>query len=314
MAAPFDSVLLIAFGGPTRPEEVRPFLANVTRGRPIPPERLEAVAHHYDLIGGYSPLNELTLGQARGLETELLTARSPFPVFVGMRNWNPFFRETLAAMAERHHRRAVGLILSSLQTEASWERYKDDVAEAQRACGPAAPAVAYAAPWGEHPLFVEAVAARLAEALDFVPPAERASAQVIFTAHSVPVAMAEGSLYVGQLQRAAEQVAKRVGHRHWSISYQSRSGNPRDPWLEPDIVDSIRALAERGVGCVVVVPIGFVCDHVEVLYDLDIEAKAIAESLGMRFVRAQTVNDHPLFIRMLAEVVMDVVRAEGAEA
>ena len=315
MSGAFDSVLLIAFGGPTSLDEVRPFLANVTRGRPIPSTRLKIVAHHYELIGGRSPLNELTFRQADALSVELQAHGPALPVFVGMRNWHPFLHETLAEMAARGHCRAVGLILSPQQNQAGWERYQDDVASAQKAVGTRAPEILYAPPWAEHPLFIAAVAEQTAAALARVVTSERSATHVIFTAHSVPVAMADASPYVAQIASGARAVAARLGLAQWSVAYQSRSGNPRDPWLEPDIGDALKALAGRGVRSCVVTPIGFVCDHVEVLYDLDIEARAIAEQLGVRFERASTVNDHPIFIRMLADLVRSTVtQTRGASS
>ncbi|MBI1813420.1 MAG: ferrochelatase [Deltaproteobacteria bacterium] len=302
MPEPFDSILLIAFGGPTQPDEVRPFLANVTRGRFLPPPRLEAVAHHYELIGGRSPLNQLTFRQAAALTVELRARGLALPVFVGMRNWHPFLHETLAKMAAAGHRRTVGLILSAQQSEAGWQRYVQDVADA-RAVVSEAPEVAFAPPWPTHPLFIEAVAERTAVALTTIADGERDRVHLIFTAHSIPTAMANGSPYIAQIEAGASAVAQRLGHRGWSVAYQSRSGNPQDPWLEPDIGNALRALAANGVRSVVVSPIGFVCDHVEVLYDLDIEARAVAEQLGIHFARAAAVNDDPSFIRMLAELV-----------
>jgi ferrochelatase len=298
-----DSVLLIAFGGPERPEDVRPFLQIVTAGRRIPPERLEEVAHHYDLMGGASPLNALTRRQAEGLRAALAAGGRPLPVWVGMRNWHPFLHETLAEMAEAGARRALGIIMSSLVTEASWARYVEDVAAAREKVGPEAPEVVYAAPWAEHPRFIEAMADRARVALEGLDPARRAGARLVFTAHSVPVGMAAGSPYAGQLETAAGCIARALGRSGWSLAYQSRSGSPREPWLEPDIGDRIRALAREGARDVVVVPIGFVCDHVEVLYDLDVEARAVAESCGVGFHRAETANDHPAFIAMLADLV-----------
>jgi len=298
-----DSVLLIAFGGPERPEDVRPFLRTVTAGRRIPPERLEEVAHHYDLMGGRSPLNALTRAQAEGLRAALAADGRALPVWVGMRNWQPFLHETLAEMKDRGCRRALGIILSSLQTEASWSRYVEDVAAAREKVGPDAPEVVYAAPWSEHPRFIEAIAARARDALAAIEPARRADARLVFTAHSVPVAMAAGSPYAAQLETVARAIATALGRSAWSVAYQSRSGSPRDPWLEPDVADVIRALARAGARDVVIVPVGFVCDHVEVLYDLDVEAKGIAVACGVGFHRAAAVNDHPAFIAMLADLV-----------
>jgi ferrochelatase len=300
---PIDSVLLVAFGGPERPEEVRPFLQAVTAGRRIPPERLEEVAHHYELIGGRSPLNALTRRQADGLRAALAAEGRALPVWVGMRSWPPFLHETLAEMKDRGRRRALGIILSSLQTEASWSRYVDDVAAAREKVGPDAPEIIFALPWGDHPRFIDAMVDRTRAALEGVAPARRAGARLIFTAHSVPVAMAAGSPYVAQLEAAARLIAARLGSARFALAYQSRSGSPRDPWLAPDVRDVIRALAGEGVRDVVVVPVGFVCDHVEVLYDLDIEARGVAEAAGVAFHRASAANDHPAFIAMLADLV-----------
>jgi len=298
-----DAVLLIAFGGPERPEDIRPFLQIVTEGRRIPPERLEEVAQHYEAIGGRSPLNALTRRQADALRGALAAEGRPLPVRVGMRNWHPFLHETLAEMKDRGIHRALGIILSSLQTEASWDRYVQDVAAAREKVGPDAPEVVYAPTWGTHPLFIEAMADRARAALDTIPSPRPPDTRLIFTAHSVPVAMAAGSPYAEHLARAAGLVAERLGRSDWSLAYQSRSGSPRDPWLEPDIGDVIRRLAAAGARDAVVIPIGFVCDHVEVLYDLDVEARAVAASCGIGFHRAAAANDHPAFVAMLAELV-----------
>jgi ferrochelatase len=308
-----DAVLLIAFGGPTTSAEIRPFLDLVTRGRCIPPERLDEVAHHYEQMpGGASPLNALTEAQAAGLRRALAAGGRPAPpVFVGMRNWHPFLHETLAAMAARRHRRALGIVLSSFRTEASWERYQADVAAArERTAG--APEVVFAPPWFERAGFVAAVADGVATALADVPLAERAAAAVVFTAHSVPVAMANASPYVADFTATARAVAARLGHPRWSLAYQSRSGNPREPWLEPDVGEVVKALAKDGVRHVVVSPAGFVCDHVEVLYDLDVELRWVAAEHGITLHRASTVNTHPAFIAMLADLVREATEPARA--
>jgi protoporphyrin/coproporphyrin ferrochelatase len=299
----FDSVLLLAFGGPEKPEDVRPFLEIVTAGRGIPPERLEAVAHHYELIGGRSPLTELTLRQAERLRQALVGKGLALPVYIGMRNWHPFLRETLAGMRERGHRRALGIILSSFQTEASWTRYMRDVDEARARIGAGAPEVAFAPGWSGRPGFIEAMTARARDALGQVPLEARSDALLIFTAHSVPAAMAKESPYAEQLEGASRAIAARLGHERWQVAYQSRSGSPREPWLEPDVCDVLRGLEGKGVRDVVLAPIGFVCDHVETLYDLDVEARQVADQLGLRLHRAAAANDHPIFIAMLADLV-----------
>jgi len=301
--AAIDAVLLIAFGGPTAPGEIRPFLEIVARGRGVPPERLEEVARHYERMpGSRSPLGALTLAQSRALERELARSGARDCVFVGMRNWHPFLHETLADMTARGLKRALGIILSPLRTEASWERYQQDVTDARAKVG-GAPEVTFARAWYDHPRFIEAVADRARASLAEIPPAVRVRSPLVFTAHSVPVAMADASPYVADLTAAARAVADRLGHQRWSLAYQSRSGSPRDPWLEPDIGDVLKRLAANGERQVVVVPIGFVCDHVELLYDLDVEAHAIASAHGLALHRAAAVNDHPEFVAMLADLV-----------
>jgi len=299
----YDAVLLITFGGPTSMDEVRPFLANVLRGRPVPPERIEEVVQHYEIIGGRSPLNELTQRQADALRGRLERDGLRLPVYVGMRNWHPYLRDTLADMQRDGVRRALGVILAAQQSDAGWDRYQRDVADARATLNGAAPPVDFIEGWHAHPLFIEAVADRARGALAAVSPARRAGARLIFTAHSIPTAMAAGSPYEAQLREGAALVARALGYSSYTLAYQSRSGNPREPWLEPDILTTVRELAAGGARDLLVVPLGFVCDHVEVLYDLDVEAKQVAEAAGVDFIRAPAVNDHPSFVRMLAELV-----------
>ncbi|MBI1845883.1 MAG: ferrochelatase [Candidatus Rokubacteria bacterium] len=299
--AAIDAVLLVAFGGPTAPEEIGPFLDNVTRGRGIPPARIEEVARHYERMpGSRSPLNDLTVAQARALERALAARGRPLPVHVGMRNWHPYLAETLAEMTRAGRRRALAVIMSSLRTEASWERYQQDVRDAQAGVA-GAPAIEFAPGWFERAGFLDAVADRARAALDEVPADIRRWTPLIFTAHSVPVAMAEGSPYVTEFATAARAVVERLGHPRFSLAYQSRSGSPHEPWLGPDVTEVLKGLA--GAPHAVVVPIGFVCDHVEILYDLDVEARARAGSLGIALHRARAVNDHPAFIAALADLV-----------
>lgn len=302
-AAAVDAVLLLAFGGPRAPEEIRPFLHRVLAGRPVPPGRLDAVAHHYEAVGGRSPLPDITLRQANALERLLREMGRPARVSVGFRHSEPYIAETLAEMAAAGVTRAVSFILSSHRTEASWERYQQNVAEARAALGDNAPAVDYCAGWHDHPLFIETWTNHIANELEKIPPERRKAAALIFTAHSIPTAMAEGSPYVAELEATCRLVAQSLGRERWSLAYQSRSGSPREPWLEPDISKALRSAAKSGIKDVVAAPIGFVADHVEVVYDLDIEARQIAADDGLAFFRAATPNDHPLFIRMIADIV-----------
>jgi ferrochelatase len=308
MALPYQAVLLIAFGGPTRPEEIHPFLARVTEGMPIPPQRLEEVAHHYEAVGGRSPLNEITLRQAHALGKLLNEHNQRLPVYIGMRNSKPFFAETLRQMSHDGINQALAFILSSHRSEASWERYQKNIADARAELGGAAPEVDYCEGWHDHPLFIQSWAELIAAAFAAIAPNQRNSAPLIFTAHSLPAAMAARSHYVDEVQTTARLIANSLNREGWSLAYQSRSGRPSDPWLEPDIGKMIRDFAARGVKDVVVAPIGFVCDHVEVLYDLDIETKQLAADLGMNFIRASCPNDHPTFIRMMASIIEERIK------
>jgi ferrochelatase len=300
----FDAVLLIAFGGPTARHEVRPFLANVTRGRRIPAERLDEVAHHYEgILGGRSPLTELTLAQARALGGALARRGAPLPVRVGMRNWHPYLHETLRELAAHGVRRCLGIIMSSLRCEASWDRYREDVAGALARTG-GVPEVVFAPPWSTQAGFVAAVVDRARDALRELPAEGRRWTPLVFTAHSIPVAMADAAPYVDDFTVLARAVASRLDHARWSLAYQSRSGRPGDAWLEPDVNAVVESLAADGERDAVVVPAGFVCDHVEVLHDLDVEAAGRARARGLTLHRAATVGDHPAFIDGLADLVL----------
>jgi ferrochelatase len=309
MVLPYQAVLLIAFGGPTSSEEIRPFLARVTQGTAIPPKRLEDVARHYEALGGKSPLNEITARQARAVQKLLRERGMDLPVYVGMRNAAPFFVDTLRQMAVDGVQRALGLILSSHHTDASWERYQRNVADARLEIGRDAPEIDYCAGWHDHPLFIQTWSELIEESFAGIAPEQYPATPLVFTAHSVPVAMANRSSYVEELEITARCVAEKIGHENWGIAYQSRSGKPADAWLEPDINLVIRDLSGRGATDVVIAPIGFVCDHVEVLYDLDIEAKKTAAQAGIRLHRASCPNDYTTFIQMIADVIVRSVQA-----
>ena len=300
-----DAVLMIGFGGPTRADQVRPFLDNVVRGRPIPPERYEEVVHHYDLLGGRSPYNDLTMRQAAALREELAKKGARVPVAVGMAKWEPYVADSLRALADGGARRVLGFIMAAHRSEASFERYQATVNDARAALGDGAPEVVYPQPWHDHPLFIAALAERTREAYARLGEQDAARARLIFTAHSIPLAMAQAGPYVKQLAQSAWMVAAKLGIGGWKLAYQSRSGSPREAWLEPDIKDTLRSLDAKAA---VVVPIGFLCDHVEVLYDLDIEAAQIAREAGIRMERAPTVGDHPLFIEMMASIIAAYAR------
>jgi ferrochelatase len=337
VAQPFDAVLLIAFGGPQAPGDVRPFLENVLRGRNVPRARVDEVAHHYELVGGRSPITELTQKQADGLERRLADAGRALPVRVGMRNWHPYLADTLAEMSRAGVRRAVGFIAAAHRSYSSCTQYRENVAEARSALSHrhlADVEITYVSDWYTHPLFVAANAARIADALAGLEPHLRSKAKLIFTAHSIPESMADRYPYAAQVAETSKRIADQVrdadaqrdaDHTDHTdqrrdadltdhvVVYQSRSGRPEDPWLGPDICDYVREERARGLEAAVICPIGFICDHVEVLYDLDIEAADVAREIGLPMVRAQAVNDHPQFLDMMADVVLQVCRRyEGA--
>jgi ferrochelatase len=295
-----DAVLLIGFGGPSRSEEIRPFLDHILRGRPIPQERYEEVVHHYEVMGGGSPYNAHTMRQADALRARLRGDGIEIPVVVGMRNWNPYILDTMRKLTASHATKALGFVLAAHRCEASWERYQAAVDAARATIGPDAPQIEYPAPWHTHPKFVEAAADRTREAFSRLDQNEANRADLIFTAHSIPVPMSTASGYADQIRASAAAVTARLGRESWTLAFQSRSGAPRDPWLEPDISEVIRKLDGRPA---VVMPLGFLCDHVEVMYDLDVEAGKTARACGTKMIRAGTVGDHPAFIEMMAEIV-----------
>jgi ferrochelatase len=310
-APPYDALLLVSFGGPERMADVMPFLDQVLRGRNVPPERKREVAHHYERFGGVSPINAQNRALLEALRAELAAHGPRLPLYWGNRNWHPFLADTLRTMAGDGVRRALALVTSAYSSYSGCRQYLEDIARARAEVGPAAPAVDKLRTFHDHPGFLEANADRVRAALTTLPPARRATARVAFTAHSIPATMASGCDYVFQLRETCALVAAAVPHGPWALAYQSRSGAPGQPWLEPDILAHLEALAAEGVADVVVAPVGFVSDHMEVVYDLDTEARARAAALGLGFVRAGTAGTHPAFVRMIRELVEE--RVGGGE-
>ena len=306
----FDSVLVVSFGGPNGRDDIRPFLANVLRGRRVTPERVEEVAHHYELFNGVSPITDLTRRQAEGLRERLGAAGRPMPVYVGTRNWHPLLTDTLRQMHADGRRRAVAFIAAPHHSYSSCQQYRENVAAAQKEleAGGGHIDISFVGSWFDHPLFVEANAAHVRAAQQRLPSAVRHAARLVFTAHSIPLSMAEGSLYREQLQTSAQLIARKAGVEHWTLVYQSRSGRPQDPWLEPDVCEYLRQEHAAGLAAAIICPVGFVCDHIEVLYDLDLEAADVCAGLGLPMARAEAVNDDPLFLDMMADVVLATIR------
>jgi ferrochelatase len=305
LAVDYDALLIVGFGGPERREDVIPFLENVTRGRNVPRERLLAVAEHYDHFGGRSPINDQVRELIAVLKPELAKRHIDLPIYWGNRNWHPFLADTLREMAAAGVRRAIGLVLAAYSSYSSCRQYQEDVALAQSAVGSGAPSVDKIRVFYNHPGFVAANVEHLRAALAEIPPARRDSAQVVFTAHSIPISMSRNCRYENQLREACRLVCEQLSipESRYALAYQSRSGRPGDPWLEPDIGDHLTSLRAQGVNDVVVLPIGFLSDHVEVLYDLDVEAREKSRELGITMVRAATVGTHPAFVAMVAELI-----------
>jgi ferrochelatase len=292
-APPVDSVLLVGFGGPEGPDDVLPFLANVTRGRNIPEGRLAVVARHYlDAFGGVSPIN----AQCRALQAALQQLLPELPVYWGNRNWHPMLADTLATMAADRRRHALAVVTSAFPSYSGCRQYREDIAGAV----PAGLVVTKLRHYYNQPGFLEPMRRHVVTAADGLE-----HPRLVFTAHSIPVPQAarsgpDGDAYVTALRAAAQEIA---GDRPWDLVFQSRSGPPQVPWLEPDVCDHLRDLAAQGVREVVLVPVGFTSDHVEVLYDLDHQAAAVAADQGIELRRATTVGTDPEFVAMLAGLV-----------
>lgn len=303
--ADFDAVLIVSFGGPERREDVMPFLENVVRGKPVPRERLLEVAEHYYHFSGASPINAQNRQLKASLEAELARHGPRLPVYWGNRNWHPLLSETLAQMARDGIRHALAFFTSAYSSYSSCRQYLENIADAQIAAGPGAPRVSKLRAYFNHPGFIEPMIERTLAAWQQIDAGQRQNAWMLFTAHSIPLAMAAGCRYAEQLSESSRLVAERLAVSNYRIVYQSRSGPPGQPWLEPDINDAIAELAASGVRDVVVVPIGFLSDHLEVLYDLDTEAQGRARLLGVNMVRAATVGAHPRLVAMIRELISE---------
>ena len=304
--ATYDAIVVVSFGGPDGREDVIPFLENVLRGRNVPRERLTEVAEHYYRLGGKSPINDQNRALVAALEDELACHGPAIPVYWGNRNWHPLLTETLSEMATDGVRRALAFVTSAYGSYSGCRQYLDDIAQAQQQVGSSAPTVEKLRLFYNHPNFIEAMTERVKDAIHQLHPESRAAGHLVYTAHSIPTAMVAGSPYVEQLQEACRLVSESLGRSEWTLVYQSRSGPPSQPWLEPDINDYLRQLHASGDPReVIVVPIGFTSDHMEVLYDLDTEARALCEELGLVMVRAATVGLHPKFITMIRELISE---------
>lgn len=301
----YDALLIVSFGGPEKPEDVMPFLENVTRGRNIPRERLLEVAEHYHHFGGKSPINDQCRALIGALRATMAGTEWELPVYWGNRNWHPFLADTLRQMRADGIKHALGFTTSAYSSYSGCRQYLEDIAAAQSDVGPGAPRVDKLRAFYNHPGFIQASADRVREALSRLRNEPETDTQLIFTAHSIPCSMAETSAYEAQLRETSRLVAESLRLGRWDLVFQSRSGPPTQPWLEPDILDHLRHLSSDGVRNVVIAPVGFLSDHVEILFDLDTEAADLAKELGMTMVRAGTVGTHPAFIQMIVQLIKE---------
>lgn len=302
---PFDALLVVSFGGPEGMADVMPFLENVLRGRNVPRERMLEVAHHYEQFDGVSPLNQQNRDLIAALRKDLDAAGINLPIYFGNRNWHPLLPDTLRQMRDDGVRHALAFFTSAYSSYSGCRQYRENVAKAQEEIGEGAPKVSLLRKFFNHPGFIDANADLVRQAITKLPDADRAGVHLAFTAHSVPMAMAKGSAYEAQLRETARLVAEAVDVKDFDLVYQSRSGPPTQPWLEPDILDHLRSLKEKGVRSVVISPIGFISDHMEVLYDLDTEAMNLTQELGLSAARAASVGIHPTFISMIRELIQE---------
>ena len=311
MSEIYDALIVVSFGGPEGMDEVLPFLENVLRGRNIPRERMLQVAKHYELFGGVSPINEQNRQMITALKKELKTSGPDIPIYFGNRNWHPLLADTIRQMRDDGIQNALAFVTSAYSSYSSCRQYLENIAEARSVVGDGAPRVEKIRAFYNHPLFIQANVENVRAALQKIPAARRTGAYLIFTAHSIPISMAKNCDYEAQLMETSRLVAEGLGVTHWRLVFQSRSGSPAQPWLGPDICDYLRGMRAAGVIDVVVAPIGFVSDHMEIIYDLDTEVMALCRELGVNMIRAATAGTHPLFIEMIRALIMERLDPEA---
>ncbi|MEK6283177.1 MAG: ferrochelatase [Acidobacteriota bacterium] len=302
----YDAILLVSFGGPEGMDDVMPFLENVLKGRNVPHERMLEVAKHYELFGGVSPINEQNRTLISALKQELEANGPQLPVYFGNRNWPPLLPDTLGTMRDDGIKKALAFVTSAFSSYSSCRQYLENVAQAQDAVGPGAPEVEKLRAFFNHPGFIQANVEHIRKELAHFP-GDPESVHIVFTAHSIPESMAQNCEYEVQLREAGGIVAKELAIKNWHLAFQSRSGSPMQPWLGPDVCDFLKELEAQGIRDVVVAPIGFISDHMEVLYDLDLQARQVCEHIGMNMRRAATAGTHPAFVKMIRELILERV-------
>lgn len=305
MTPSFDALIVVSFGGPEGMNDVIPFLENVLRGRNVPRERMLQVAKHYELFGGVSPINEQNRQLIAALKKKLADKGPNLPIYFGNRNWNPLLADTIRQMRDDGIQNALAFVTSAYSSYSSCRQYLENIAAARSVVGDDAPRVEKIRAFYNHPLFIQANVENMRSALQKIPAEQRTNAQFVFTAHSIPMTMAKNCDYEAQLNETSRLTAEALGIQQWRLVYQSRSGSPAQPWLGPDVGDYLRELRAAGATDVVIAPVGFVSDHMEIVYDLDTEAKALCDELGLNMIRAATAGTHPMFVEMIRELIME---------
>jgi ferrochelatase len=303
----YDALLVVSFGGPEGMDDVIPFLENVLRGRNVPRERMLSVARHYEMFGGVSPINQQNRNLIAALEKELERNGPRLPIYWGNRNWHPMLVDTVRRMADDGIQNALAFATSAYSSYSSCRQYLENIGDAQAQVGPGAPRIEKLRQFYNHPLFIEANVDHIRAALN-----EAGDAHLVFTAHSIPESMAANCDYAMQLAETGGLIARTLNVDNWELVYQSRSGSPMQPWLGPDVLEHLKSLASASVKEVVVAPVGYVSDHMEIVYDLDFEAQNVARELGMKMVRASTAGTHPSFVKMIRELMLE--RIDNAPA
>lgn len=301
----YDALIVVSFGGPEGPDDVMPFLENVLRGKNVPRERMLEVSEHYKSFGGISPINEQNRHLISALQTDFRENDVTLPIYFGNRNWHPLLTDTLAQMRDDGIKRALAFFTSAYSSYSGCRQYRENIKDAQEQVGEGAPVIEKVRHYFNHPGFIETMTSMVENAIFKLGTQQRNQIHLAFSAHSIPESMASSCNYELQLREASRLVAESLDIPDWELVYQSRSGPPTQPWLEPDICDHLRTVAERGKREVIIVPIGFISDHMEVLFDLDTEAREVSEELRIKMVRASTAGTHPRFVRMIRELVLE---------
>ncbi len=305
MNQPYDALLVVSFGGPEGMDDVMPFLENVLRGRNVPRERMLSVAKHYEMFGGVSPINGQNRKLIAALTKELQANGPNLPIYFGNRNWQPLLADTLRQMRADGVKQALAFVTSAYSSYSSCRQYLNDIEQARLVVGEGTPRVEKLRAFFNHPGFIEANVENIRAALEQISSERRSETHLVFTAHSIPDSMAANCDYASQLNETSRLVAEEVGITDWTLVYQSRSGSPMQPWLGPDVCEHLRDLPARGKHDVVIAPVGFVSDHMEIVYDLDTEAAALCRELGLNMVRAATAGTYPAFVSMVRELILE---------